>query len=180
MRASSRRLLLFPVAAIASIAGCFDQTIDFSQPLTEQVTFNQASLNEIFPFDLSTQSAVQQHKGNIDSISLKDAELSVISIDPSNNVTNVSGALSLRPDGAPLDGSQDVPVGSVNGLAITVGQSITVLGSSALDAYFMSVIKGSLKGSVILNGMSTSSSSPTVGNFTLKITLHMSFAYNPI
>lgn len=180
MRAFSRKSLVVPLVAIAGVAGCFDQSIDFSTPITAQVTFSQPSVNEIFAFDLSTVSAVQQHKSKIDSLSLQSVDLSVVSVDPSNNVTTISGMLLLRPDGGPTDGSQDVTVGSVTNLSIMPGTTLHVPGSPALDSYFMTVLKGSEKGYVILNGTSMSSGPGTVGNFNLKITLHMSMGYGLI
>jgi flagellar hook assembly protein FlgD len=171
------RLALGLAAAAAVVACTVNLSFTYSKTGTV-VAFTGASVNQALPIDLSTQKEVQDHKGNVEDLTLDSLVATVSAVNAGNNVTSISGKLTLRPDGA-TDGSQDVLVGTLTNFAITQNSSVTLQGSPALDALVLSTIKGSGKATAYVVGTATGSSTPVTGNFTLDLALHLSMAYSP-
>jgi hypothetical protein len=165
------RLLLGLACCAALVACTVSLSFDFDQA-NVAVQFAGSSVNTTVPIDLSTQSDIQAHKGNIQSISLNSADVTVTAVNAGNSATAISGTVVLRPDGA-TDASHDVTVGTLSNFSIATGSTVHLVGSPALDALVLSTVKGSGKATALISGTSVGST----GNFVLDLKLHLSMDY---
>jgi hypothetical protein len=182
MPRTSKRFLV-PLVLVAAVAACvINLNFDVSQTLNvTDVPLPPQLLPQALPtiaIDLSQQSEVQQHKSSIDSFALDSMDLAVLQVNPSNNVTSISGSIAFRADAAPADGSQDVALGTFT-LPVTATGTAHLQGNRALDALLLNAVKGTGKFSVILKvtGVTPQSTSNNA-SFALKATLHMAMGYN--
>jgi hypothetical protein len=171
---------LVPLVLLAGIAACvinlnFDvaQTLNVSTP---PLPSSALPLQLPIPIDLSQQSEVQQHKSSIDSFALDSMDLAVLQTNSGNTVNSIQGSIAFRPDGAPLDGSQDVALGSFT-LPVTPPGTAHLPGNHAVDALVLNAVKGTGKLTVILTVATVTPTSSTA-KFDLKATLHMAMGYN--
>jgi hypothetical protein len=158
---------------MVGVAACVF-TIPFSHTDPIVIDVQGSTLNQVKLIDLSGVSEVQQHKANIKSISLKQAVITVATVDALNTWTNVSGTVALRPATASdTDSSQDLILGTLSAFNITAGHAVTLNGNAALDAFVLSVIKGAGTFKLVVNG----SAQGNIGKFTLNVTGSYSFDY---
>ncbi len=175
-RIAPRRALVPCLLGLCALAACvvnlsFNYTVS-NQPVQQVTTGN--SINSAIAVDLSGQSDIQQHAGNIQSLDLDSLQLIIASVASDNSVETVTGTLSLRPSGV-TDNSQDVLVGSLNAFAITANNSVTLQGSPALNAFALQTVQGSEKFQAIISGSTTGGQT---ADFTVNVTLSMTMAYN--
>ena len=181
MPRTSKRFLV-PLVLLAGIAACvINLNFDVAQTLNvTDVPLPPLALPKALPIpiDLSQQSEVQQHKSSIDSFALDSMDLAVLQVNPSNNVTSISGSIAFRAETAPTDGSQDVALGNFT-LPVTATGTAHLQGNHAVDSLLVNAVKGSGKLSVILKvtGVTPQSASNNA-DFALKTTLHMALGYN--
>jgi hypothetical protein len=171
----SRNLSRFAygVAALAFLFACtVNISFDYSKTGV-QVAIVASAVNEVIPIDLSTQPDVQAHKNNVESFSLDSVDATISSAGSGCSAMVLNGSMYLRPDGGPTDGSKDVLVGALSGVALTAGTTRHLAGSAALDALMLSTIRGSGKASAVVNGTATG----TTCNFTMDLKLHLSMGY---
>ena len=150
MTTRKSRLIAF-TCAIAAIAAC---AVNLSFDMAKDLAVEAAgtSLATTVPVDLSQYSEVQSHKGNVQDLSLQSIDATVTTVEAANHATSLSGAVTLRPDGAPADGSQDIAVGSVQGLAISPGATFHLPGNPQVDAFLLQALKGTGKFSLVVAG----------------------------
>lgn len=123
---------------------------DLSDRVLLQSTGGAFSLEQ--PVDLTTVSALWSRRTDIDAVSVDELRATVVSLGATHRAAEVTFQVALRADGAPADGSQDVPVGSILGLPFTAGASGTLPGSAAVDAFLADAIHGSGRFTVVASG----------------------------
>jgi len=102
--------------------------------------------------DLSTEAAVWSRRDSIDAVSVDELTATVRSVGPGNRATSVSLSIALRPDGASADGLQDLQAGTLGDLPLVAGQSVSLPGSAALDAFLLDALHGSGRFSAVVSG----------------------------
>ncbi|MBS2021406.1 MAG: hypothetical protein JST92_03285 [Deltaproteobacteria bacterium] len=155
----------------AAVACTFNITFDQDKSIT--VDANGTALSQVQAIDLSTQPDVQAHKANVKSLDLNQAILTITAVDALNTWATVTGSVALRPDGL-TDSSQDVAVGSLTNFAITQGNTVTLQGSTALDAFVLNAVKGTGKFQIVITGSTTGGQ---VGKFTIDAKLKLAMEY---
>jgi len=102
--------------------------------------------------DLSASSgSLWVRRGQLDAVSVDEVTATVVAISSGSGAA-LNLLLAFRPEGAPSDGSQDVAVGSLAGLVVTPGAAAVLPGSSKLDAFLLSVVKGSGRFTAVASG----------------------------
>jgi hypothetical protein len=175
-RSLTPRAILPALGALALLAACV-VNLDFTYTVAGepvQAVDATTTLSALLPVDFAGQSDIQAHKGSIDSLSLNALDLTVSAVQSDNTITTVTGTLALRPDGV-TDASQDVLVGSLTNYAITVGSTVHLVGSPALDAFALNTVKGSGRFSCVINGSTTGG---LTADFAIDVTLTMSMGYD--
>jgi hypothetical protein len=148
---SSARSVLFAGLAVAFLVACgISVSFDMNQDVVVDAVGNNVST--VKSFDLAKVQAVQDNKSKLDKIALDSITLSVTAVGAANKATTLTGTVKVRADGAPPDGSQDILVGTVTGLSIKVGTTLTIQGNSAIDTFLTNTVKGSGKFGVSVSG----------------------------
>jgi hypothetical protein len=189
MRTNSTRRAL-ALFGVATLAACLSFGFTVKSTNSANVQFTGATVNQVFPFDLSSSKDVQDHLSKLGSISINSATVTVESItDPPNNVTSISGSLSMLTADQPQDAgcTDGVFVGTISDFAITANNSVTVVvdAGSALDTYLANLLKlpdggnGPLAGAAIICGTATGSGDGGVdGDFTLTLQVVYNINYD--
>jgi len=102
--------------------------------------------------DLSTEGALWDHRGNVDGVSVDEVRATVLSLGAGHAAASVDLAIRFRPDGAPEDGSRDLAVGTLAGLAFHQGATATLHGSAALDDFLLSALQGTGRFTALASG----------------------------
>jgi hypothetical protein len=102
--------------------------------------------------DLSADEALWSHRDKVDGVSVDEVRATVVSVGPGHRAGAVDLALRFRPDGAPADGSADLPVGSLHGLFLAPGRTAALPGSAALDGFLLSVVQGGGRFTALASG----------------------------
>ncbi len=183
---SNRRGLKSLLLGLVFFAACLTFGFSVTSNSPANLMFDTNTIDQAFPFDLSTNSDVQSRLSKLSSISINSATVTVVSLGSDNTVTSVSGTLSLLPAGAPLDAGcgGGTFVGSITNFAIAPDASYTVIvdGGSALDQYMQTMLKGpngdggTLAGAAVICG--TSMGSLPDGGVIGDITLNLKVVYN--
>ncbi len=170
---TSLRLAL--AAAVLPILTACTATVPID--LSEQVSLQSpgGAFNRVQDVDLSTVSAVWSRRDSIDAISLDEVTATVVSIGSGHAASQVSLTLAFRAEGAPADGSQDLPVGTLSDLPFSPGASVAIPGSAALDAFLMQVLHGSGHLTVVASGTLAGAA-----NAVLEVSLKGSAAYQVV
>jgi len=132
-----------------------------------------SSITTTIPVDLSNSKEVQEHKGNIEALSLESVDLTVTAVESDNRATSVTGNLALRAADAPADGSQDVLVGAIDALPISVGAHLHIPGNPNLDKFLFDQLQGAGQFSAVVAG--STQGGPT--HATIHVAMHASLAY---
>jgi len=176
IRSNLRRPLIPAALALVALAACV-VNLDFDYTVTGQAVQaveTSNTINAAIPINLAAQPDIQQHAGNITSLTLSSLTLTVSAVQPDNTVATITGSLSLRPSGV-TDNSQDVFVGALTAYPIAVGSGVQLLGTPALDTFALATIKGSGQFQAIITGDTTGG--PTA-DFAVDIQLSMSMGYD--
>ena len=160
------------VLGLLAFAGC-EVNLPFDIPKDFPIDAMGMSLTTTQAVDLSTIKEVQDHKAAVQHLSLDSADVSVTAIGAMNMATSLTGQLALRAASAPADGSQDVQVGQLSNVPISIGSKVHLPGSPALDAFLLAQVKGSGMFSIVVNGMTAGGPA----HLTLHAVLHASLGY---
>jgi len=140
-------LAALPLLAACSVTVPVDVTRDVAVEAAAAGAFSRAEA-----VDLSTSAgSLWEKRGKVDAVSVDEVTATVLSV-ASGGGASLDLTLAFRPDSAPADGSRDVPVGTLSGLAVTVGASASLPGSAALDDLLLSVVQGSGKFTAVAGG----------------------------
>ncbi len=123
--------------------------------------------------DLYQYQEVQQHKDSIQSISLESADARIGAVRKGGDSVHLTGKLSLRAEGAPSNGSQDVPVGNIPSLGVVTGNAVHLRGSQELDQFLLRALHGSGRFVAVVSGQSDADMDCDVD-----VTIHASIAYD--
>jgi len=156
------------LAASLALTGC-GGNVDFSidEMIAVDTTVNAGTTTVAVDLAAQAGKAWKQRK-HISSVSVDSAEVKVASKGPNNAATQISGSIYLLPDGATA-ASQGLLVGSWTNEAITVGHTIVLPPSAALNDFIESVFKGSGKFSILATGSGT-------GGTRVDCTLHVTMS----
>ncbi|MFL5363444.1 MAG: hypothetical protein ACJ78W_00545 [Myxococcales bacterium] len=160
------------VLGLVSLAAC-SVNLAFDIAKDAEVVSTQGSVATAIPVDLSESKEVQEHKGNIEALSLDSVDLTVTAVESDNSATSVTGSLALRAADAPADGSQDVVVGAIDALPISVGAKVHIPGNPDLDKFLFDQLQGAGEFSAVVAG--TTKGGPT--HATIHVAMHASLAY---
>jgi hypothetical protein len=164
------RNILGATCLLAVVACAVDIAFDMTKDIPVDAT--TASVNSIVQVDLAQYQVVQDHKGNVQALSLQSVDVTVTAISSANKATSVSGTLSLRPASA-TDATQDVAVGTLTNVPIVLLTKKSLPGSPALDAFLLQQIKGDGKFSAVISG----STAGGEAHLTLNAVMHASMSY---
>src|SRR5471030_1527623 len=150
--ASMTRRNLIAALGLIPLAAC---VVNLSFDMNKQFPINSTasgSISQTQTVTLSDYSAINDHKGNIKSLDLDSADVTVTTVNAGTTATKVSGTLSLRASTAPSDGSQDVLVGTLTNVPIAVGSKVTLPGTPSLDAFLLAEVQSAGTFTAIFNG----------------------------
>jgi hypothetical protein len=180
MKRTTRKLLL--TAWLVGITGCLDVSFTVDKAADLVVDSAQASYNGTVDIDLSTNADFQDHRGNVNGISLEKVAISITTVNTATNKSTqlLSGSVALRAVGAPTDGSQDVKIGDItqplsfqNYLPTSAGgsgqtYSLPITAAAAADKFLMdNVVRGAGKFTAVV--------SVVTDNPQTHMTLHLDF-----
>lgn len=74
------------------------------------------------PIDLAQNETLWSYRESIAELRVDELEVAVVSTGAANEAGEVRILIALRPDGAPEDGSFDLPVLALEGLRVAVGE----------------------------------------------------------
>jgi hypothetical protein len=103
------------------------------------------------PFDLSTQGDLWSQRDKVDAVSVDELLVTVLSLGPDQRASVSTVTLTLRAEGAPADGSQDLVLPSFE-LAFIPGHTARVPGSPQLDAFLLAALHGSGHFTLVASG----------------------------
>jgi hypothetical protein len=178
MKRNTRQLLL--TVCLVGLTACLDVSFTVDKAVDLVISSTSATYSGTVDVDLSTNSDFQNHKSNVNGISLEKVTISITSVNTGNLSTKlVSGSVALRPFGGPADGSKDVAVGSVTQALLFHdylpaptggGQtfSLPISGASAANQFLMdNVVRGPGKFTAVVNAVADTA--------TTRMTLHIDF-----
>jgi hypothetical protein len=162
-------------AAVLGLAGLAACSVNLAFDITKDAVVASAgsSVATVIPVDISGSKEVQEHKGEIEALSLESVDLTVMSLEPDDAATSVTGSLALRAIDAPSDGSEDVVVGAIDALPITVGAKVHIAGSPALDKFVFDQLQGAGQFAAVIAG--ATEGGPM--HATIRVAMHASLAY---
>jgi hypothetical protein len=102
-------------------------------------------------FDLSTEGDLWSQRDKVDSVSVDEVLVTVLSVGPAQRAGVSTITLSLRAGGAPADGSQDLGLPPFD-LAFIAGQTARIPGSAALDTFLLAVLRGDGRFTLVVSG----------------------------
>ena len=121
---------------------------------------------------LSDYKEVTDHKANIKSFDLDYVDVTLTAKDPTNTATSVTGTVVLRKTLS--DASADVAVGTLTAFPLTVGSTVKISGTPALDAFLLQQLQSAGSFYVVINGAIDQG----VANVTADFNLHASIGYD--
>jgi hypothetical protein len=171
-RPSGLTRLALAVAGLLGLAACVvNLQFDVVQDLVVDAT--GSSISTVVPVDLTQYKEVQDHKGNVQSFSLDSVDVKITAVGAANKATSITGALAVRAQNAPADGSQDVLVGQLNNFAVSPNATFHLPSNPALDLFLFNQIKGAGQFSVVVSG----STAGGEAHLTLNAKLHANLGY---
>jgi hypothetical protein len=164
------------VAAIVVCAGLAACVVNLSFDMRKSLQAASASGNvvdETVEIDLFEYEEVQQHWDSIESISLDSADARIATVRKGGESVHFAGKLSVRAEGAPADGSQDVLVGNIPAIAVVSGNAVHLTGSPELDQFLLQTLRGSGRFIAVVSGQSNAEMDCDVD-----LTIRASIAYD--
>jgi hypothetical protein len=169
------RLVLLTLAVCAIAACVVNISFDMQKNLVVQTDNVTTSVNQTQAINLNDYPDFKNHKGNVKSLDLDSADVTVATIDPSNHATKVSGTVKLRQSCDAVSATNvEVPVGTLTNFPITAGSTTKLPGNAQLDTFLMNQVNGAGTFCVIVAG--SIDAAPV--NVTLAVTLHASLGYD--
>ena len=128
--------------------------------------------------DLSAVGDTWVNRAHLREVVVSGVTVSVLAVDGDNAATTASGSLALRPDGAPADGTADVPLGTFTDVRLVPGQVLTLPAAAAAPAgaALEAALEGSGKASLVVQAQADRR---PVG-FALKVALDVRARYAPL
>lgn len=122
------------------------------------------------PIDLTKENVIWSRRDKVKDFTVDQVQAVVTA--SATPGTHVALQLRFRPDGAPDDGSQDVPVGDVPSMAAEVGAEASLPGSPAAEALILDAIQGSGRFTAVVH---TSADAPIDATLDLKVAGSLSY-----
>src|SRR2546430_1145289 len=99
-----RAWIVLAIAFCAGLTACV-VNLSFDMRRTLQAVSGPGNVvKQTVLIDLSQYAEVQQHKGNIESISLDSADATITAVNKGGSTAHLNGTLSMRPGEGPGDG----------------------------------------------------------------------------
>jgi hypothetical protein len=168
----NRRTLLAALFLLPLAACVVNLVFDIDKQF-QVVSAAPGTVSQTQTVNLADYQEINDHKGNIKSLDLESADVTVTAVNAGNVASVVSGTLVLRGSGAPSDGSQDVLVGTLTNFSIRAGSTVRLPGSPALDAFLFQELQSSGQFSAILTGTVDGAT-----DIAVDVKLHASLAYD--
>jgi hypothetical protein len=157
----------FALAASLTLTAC-GGTVDFDVDEMIPVDSTVNSGSTLVAVDLAAEAGqAWKHRDKISSVTVETAVVTVAEIDAANLATQISGSVWLLPEGA-TQGTDPgaVYLGTWTNEDITVGNSISLTPSEALNNFVEDTFNGSGKFGILATGQGT-------GGTRLACTLHV-------
>lgn len=138
MRPTRALLAAVPVLALSACAATVPFDLEREVPL--QCDAGTYETTEVV--DLSSEPELWDRRDQIDALSVEKVRAEVVAVGAGNTAKAASLSVAFRPDGAPADGSGDVVLGAFESLPLTVGSSVELAGSPAVDRFLSEVLNG--------------------------------------
>ena len=122
--------------------------------------------------DLGDYKEITDHKNDIKSLDLDYLDVTITQLGAGNTAHTVSGTLALRKNmGDPP--ANDIQVGTLNALPLTVNNTQRIQGTPALDAFLLQQLQSAGKFYVVVSGSVDSG----VADVTVDLNIHASLGY---
>lgn len=135
----TRRLAPPALAALTLSACALSFPVELVRELDLVVPAGDAALE--VPVDLAEDAAIWKHRDAVEAYSVEAVSARVLSVGPSNEAAVVDVDLSLRADGGPEDGSEDVLVARVKELPLEEGARVELDGTRKLEQLLLDALR---------------------------------------
>jgi hypothetical protein len=102
-------------------------------------------------FDLSTAGDLWSQRHQVDSVSVEEVLVTVLSLGPEQRASVSTITLSLRAEDGPADGSQDLVLPPFE-LTFVPGHTSRIPGSPQLDGFMLAVLRGEGRFTLLASG----------------------------
>jgi hypothetical protein len=126
--------------------------------------------------DLSATGDTWVNRSHLRDVAVRAVQATVLAVDGDNKAARASGALALRPEGAPADGSADVPLGAFTDMPLRPGETVSLPTSAAAGEVLERALAGSGRVALVVQGQADRR---PVG-FALKVALDVRTSYTPL
>lgn len=147
---TDRRLAL-ALAALPLLAAC-SVTLDLYIERSVHIQAPAGAFEKVQVVDPLSDQTVADHAAKIDHVSIDEVVVTVAAVNPGHLATTVDLSLRVRPEGAPVDGSGDLVLGTIADLPFVEGATARLPGSNALDELLLSAVKGGAQLTVVASG----------------------------
>ncbi len=132
----STPLLLLTLALLAGCGGARK----FKVLRSLQADSSATTVSQTVLYDLSSVPEVAQDSGKVTSLKLDSAVAKIAQLGAGNMASQMTIALSLRPESAPSDGSKDVVLGQLGPIPLIAGIDGPISGDGTVDDFLLSVL----------------------------------------
>ena len=123
--------------------------------------------------DLGEYKEITEHKHNIKSLDLDFVDVTITAVGSGNTAATVTGNVTLRKNLMdPV--ANDIAVGALSAVPLTVGQTRRINGTPTLDAFLLQQLQNAGKFYVVVSG----SIDHGVADVTVDLNLHASIGYD--
>jgi len=166
-RLNARTSAILALVASLVFTGC-GGTVDFTIDEMMDIDTTVNAGTTVSSVDLAAEAgSAWKQRSKIDSVTVKNAEVTVALLNAGNVATTIGGSVWLLPEGAT---SQTAPgsvlVGSWTAESVVVGNTIALTPTAELDAFVKNAFNGSGKFAILATGAGA-------GGDRLAVTLHV-------
>ncbi len=172
------RLALAALAAAGALSGCANSD-EFRLERRVVVDSDAASgtvLAGMEAVDLSACGDTWVNRAHLKQVAVKAIQATILTVDGDNKAARATGSLALRPEGAPADGSRDVPLGDFKDVALKPGVTISIPAPDAAGQALEQALQGSGRVGLVVQGQADR----TPAGFALKVALDVRTRFAPL
>ncbi|HZX95418.1 MAG TPA: hypothetical protein VFE90_12935 [Myxococcales bacterium] len=172
----NRRLAPRLALGLAFVAGLSACIVNLSFDMDQRDVAVQApvagSASQSILVDLGKYKEITDHKDSIRSLDLDYADITVTKVNAGNQATKLNGTFSLR-KGLLDPAANDVKVGDLVNFPATLGSTVRIKGTPALDAFLLQQLQSGGTFYVVMNGTVDGKT-----DIVLDINMHASIGYD--
>ena len=168
------RNALFALGLCILAACVVNLSFDMPQQLTVQSQGSVTSISTTLQVVLSNYQEIIDHKNDIKSLDLDSADVTVVSLGPTNKATKLNGAVRLAKSPSDPVASQISVGGPLSNFPIMAGSSVRLPGSPQLDAFLLQQLQNGGTFYVVVDG----SIDQAPVDLKLNVIMHASLGYD--